>query len=323
MHWDGRSWTVWGNALPDVGPDLAELTSMNAAIFRQESPRSYPGSWTLVHTLVLGEPEYAKAFGAYLGELRQGAIDEPEAFAHHFDAALLARIDKTYRQRMVTENLPTQVYPLTSTLVTTIATRPMPHAEAFGLLGRLRMNTPDGRNQAIRDAEQAIASDPRSPEGYLLRATIRMRAGNTKDALVDVRKALALRPDETRLLRALGALLIKTRDAVEELDRVAKMVRAQAASPDDFNFLARYELSKKRPEPALELAKRAAREDAGCQACLETAATAALELGDVERAVRFQETAVRVTSEFDDEVPRMEATLAGYRKRLAQARAGR
>jgi hypothetical protein len=34
--------------------------------------------------------------------------------------------------------------------------------------------------------------------------------------------------------------------------------------------------------------------------------------------VRFQETAARVVSEFDDDMPRMEATLAKYRRMLAQ-----
>lgn len=101
---------------------------------------------------------------------------------------------------------------------------------------------------------------------------------------------------------------------------VAIKVHAGAASADDFHFLARYELSKGRTAKGLAFAMLASREDDGCGACLETAAVAALKMGDLERAVRFQETAVRVVSEFDDEMPRMEATLATYRKRLFNAR---
>jgi hypothetical protein len=320
MHWDGARWTVWGMTLPDLAPDLTDLTKMNSAIFMQEAVHAYPGSWAFVHTLMLGEPEYASAFGGYLGDLRTGTLDEPSALAHRFDAALLARIDQAYRQRMVTENLPTQVYPLVGTSNTEVVMRRMPSAEAFALWGGLRMDTADGRIQAIRDAEQAIASDPRSPEGYLLRASIRMRVGGTPDALKDIRTALALNPLDQRLLRALGILLLVKGDAPDELDTVAVKVHAGAASADDFRFLARYELSKARPAKALELAKLATRADEGCGACFETAALAAMKLGDVERAVRYQETAVHVVSEFDDQMPRMEATLASYRRKLSRAR---
>jgi hypothetical protein len=320
MHWDGARWTVWGMALPDLAPDLADLTKMNSAIFAQESVHAYPGSWAFVHTLMLGEPEYADVFGAYLGDLRTGTLEESRAFARRFDAALLARIDETYRQRMVTENLPTQVYPVSGEAGDSVTMRSMPKAEAFALWGGLRMDTPDGRIQAIRDAEHAIASDPRSPEGYLLRASLRMRVGGPLDALKDIRKALEFEPADQRLLRALGILLLAKGDAAEELDGVAIKVDAGAASADDFHFLARYELSKGRTAKGLELALLASREDEGCGACFETAAMAALKMGDVERAVRLQETAVRVVSEFNDEMPRMEARLATYRQKLFHAR---
>ena len=320
MHWDGARWTVWGMALPDLAPDLTDLTKMNSAIFTQESVHAYPGSWAFVHTLMLGEPEYTSVFSAYLGDLRTGTLEESEAFTRRFDAPLLARIDKAYRQRLVTENLPTQVYPLGAGEGGSVAMRSMPKAEGFALWGGLRMDTADGRIQAIRDAEQAIASEPRSPEGYLLRASLRMRVGGPPDALKDIRKALEFAPVDQRLLRALGILLLAKGDAAEELDSVAIKVHAGAASADDFHFLARYELSKGRTAKGLEFAMLASREDDGCGACLETAAVAALKMGDLERAVRFQETAVRVVSEFNDELPRMEATLATYRKKLFNAR---
>ena len=318
MHWDGARWTVYGMSLPDLGPDLTELVAMNSAIFKQEAVHAYPGSWAFVHTLMLGEPEYGSAFGGYLGELRSGVLDERQAFARHFAPPLLARIEKSYRERMATENLPMQVYPLTGALETEVETRPVGLAEAFSLWGRLRMDTPEGRIQAIQDAERAIASEPSSPEGYVLRATLRMRVGGVSDALKDIRHALKLRPDEQRLLRALTTLLLVKREASAELDALAIRLRAHAATADDFNVLARYELFKGRPAVALELATRAAHEDEGCGACLETAALAAFEIGDVERAVRLQGTALSVVSEFDVEMPRMETTLAKYRQTLAQ-----
>lgn len=319
LHWDGARWTVWGMSLPDLAPDLADLSSMNSAIFMQEAVHSYPGSWAFVHTLLLGEPEYGAAFAAYLGDLRVGVHDESQAFARHFEPSLLARIDKDYRKRMATENLPTQVYPLVGSAVTEASTRPLSSAEAFTLWGGLRMDTADGRVQAIRDAENAIAAEPRSPEGYVLRATIRLRVGGVPDALKDIKKALSFRPDDQRLLRALGTILLVKGDAPAELDAVSARVRARATSADDFNFLARYELSKKRPSESLALARRAVREDSGCGRCLETAAFAAFKTGDVEQAVRFQSLAVSVVSEFDDDMPRMETTLDRYRAALARS----
>ncbi|HEX6276562.1 MAG TPA: hypothetical protein VFZ53_26150 [Polyangiaceae bacterium] len=99
-------------------------------------------------------------------------------------------------------------------------------------------------------------------------------------------------------------------------------VRAGATSADDFLFLAKYELSNRRPDLALPLAIRAAKADEGCDACLETAAFAASETGNAERAVRFQETALRVAGEFDEDLPRMEARLEKYRRQRARAPTG-
>ncbi|HEX6276561.1 MAG TPA: hypothetical protein VFZ53_26145, partial [Polyangiaceae bacterium] len=207
MHWDGARWTVFGMSLPDLAPDLDDLTTMNSAIFMQEAVHAYPGSFAFVHTLLLGSVEHQHAFGAYLGDLRGGLADERKAFERHF-AELIPDVEREYRLRMTTENLPTQVYPLVGKTANDITLRAMPSAEAHALWGRLRMDTPDGRIQSTRDAELALASDPRSPEGYLLRATLRLRVGGVSDAQKDIRKALGFAPADQRLTRALGTLLV-------------------------------------------------------------------------------------------------------------------
>jgi tetratricopeptide (TPR) repeat protein len=317
-QWDATRWMAYGMPLPDIGPKPKELVEMNSAIFMQEASRAYPGSWAFVHTLMLGEPEYRQTLGAYLGELRSATKPEPEVFARHFDQALLARIDESYEKLMVTQNLPTQVFPVTGAASTELAIRPMSSAEAFVMWGLQRLRTPDGRNQAILDAERAIAAEPRSPEGYLFRAMIRLEVGGVPDAVKDLRHALELRPGDVRLERALGMVLLKKKDAPDEVQTLAEKVRPRATTAGDFHFLALYELSKKREAQALDLALRATKQDEGCADCFETAALAASRTGDIERAVRLQEIAVNVASEFDDEMPKMLSKLERYRSKLAQ-----
>jgi hypothetical protein len=315
---DASGWTIWGRPLVEMAPAARDLVAMDFGTFHGDEARTYLGAWALVHTLLLGEHTHRQAFEGYLSELHTGAVSESLAFARHLDAGGLDGIEQSYRERLVARDMPTVAFPKSIQPSTGVAIRALPVAEAFAVWGRLRPRTPEGRLEALRDADKAIAADPKSPEGYLLRAAVRFQDEKLPEAIADARRALALGPDEARLLRTLGALLLEKGGAHAELDGIAKRLLALAESPDDFAFLARYELSKKNPARGLTLAMEGVRRDRTHVTCLEIAAYAAFSMGDAEKAVHFQEKAVHFVSERDYEVRGMLAKLAKYRKRLAQ-----
>jgi tetratricopeptide (TPR) repeat protein len=314
---DGAGLTIWGRPLSEVAPPAGDLFAMDYGTFLGEA-LAYSGSWALVHTLLLGEPAHRKTFEAYLSELRAGAVSERQAFARHFDAGALPEVERAYRARLGVRDVPMFTFPKSAESSTEVAIRPLGEAEAFALWGRLRPRTTDGLIEARRDADKAIAAEPKSPEGYLLRAAVNFKDEKLDEAIADARRALALSPDDPRLLRTLGALLLEKKEKTEELERVAKKLLGLARSADDFAFLARIELSKKNPTRGLELALEGMKRDPTHVTCLEIAARAAFRMGDAEQAVRLQEKALHFVSERDSDVRGMLRKLAKYRKQLAQ-----
>jgi tetratricopeptide (TPR) repeat protein len=150
---------------------------------------------------------------------------------------------------------------------------------------------------ALQDANRAITSDPKSPEGYLLRASVLFDPKVRGAAVGDLRTALRLAPDDPRVRRGLAAAVLSQDGPTTEVKGLVEWVRERARVAEDYRLLARWELKTKHPERALEHAKRGVSADAWCVPCYELAADASLGMRDYDGAVRWQRQAVNVAAE--------------------------
>jgi tetratricopeptide (TPR) repeat protein len=103
-----------------------------------------------------------------------------------------------------------------------------------------RFSTLDARAQrAATDANARLAADPNDPEALNLRALTHMRFGRYADAWQDLRRAVAVKPNNSVYQMNLGYVLWK-------LSRPAEAINAQRAALklDETNVTAHYQLGR-------------------------------------------------------------------------------
>jgi Tfp pilus assembly protein PilF len=62
------------------------------------------------------------------------------------------------------------------------------------------------RLAALRDADEAVSLDPNDAAKYAVRAAVMRALDRNDDAIADLRKGLALKPEESRRRQMEGAL---------------------------------------------------------------------------------------------------------------------
>jgi tetratricopeptide (TPR) repeat protein len=298
----------------EIAPDPEIVRSRLVGDFDGED---YVGAWMLVHVMVLGDERHRKALEGYLNELRTGRMSESESLEAHFDQKMLSEIDAAYVAFQRRTSTSTQAIALDKPPTLALATRAVPEAEALAIRGRLwRPRRPD-QMLALQDANRAISIDPKSAEGYLLRANLLLDADNRSAAARDLRTALRLAPDDPRVRRGLGSVLLALDGPTAEVKELVDWVRQRSASALDYRFLASFELRSNHPDRALDLAKRGTSLDTWCVACYELAADAALRSGDREGAVRWQRQAINVAAH--NATPAMREELARFENPVKSA----
>jgi tetratricopeptide (TPR) repeat protein len=307
-HWlSGSGWMVDRQPLLRVAPDPAGLRSTRS---ERLNGSGYIGAWMMVHVMVLGEPRHRQALEGYLHDLRSGRLSEAEVLATHFDQKMLSEVDAAYMAFQTRTSTQTQAIALDAPPTLGLVSRSVPDAEALAIRGRLWRR--DARMLALQDANRAISVDAKSPEGYLLRANLLLDAGNRPAAARDLRTALRLAPEDQRVRRGLGAVLLFVDGPTTEVKELVEWVRQRATTAPDFRLLASWELKTKHPDRALEFAKRGVSLDISCVSCYELAAEASFRSSDREAAVRWQRQAVNVAA--DHTHPTMLERLARYEK---------
>jgi tetratricopeptide (TPR) repeat protein len=295
VHWLSPSgWMVDRQPLVRIAPDPA---SVRSAVSGRLWSRGYLGAWMLVHVMVLGESRHRAALEGYLRDLRSGSASAETLSERWFDDETLAEIDAAYLAFQTRTSTMTQAVALSAPpTLEVVARRSVPPAEMLAVHGRLWATDPLG-TRSLEDANRAISIDPRSPEGYLLRANVLSASPDRRSAINDLRTALKLAPEDPRLVRGLGIALLWSEGPTTEVKGLVERVRLRSTSAQDFAFLSSWELFSKHPERALELAKRAIALDAYCLHCRELAADAAFRLRNYQEAIRWQRQAVNIAAE--------------------------
>jgi Tfp pilus assembly protein PilF len=203
---------------------------------------------------------------------------------------------------------------------TAIEVRAMSQAEVEVLRGSLLPLDAAYKSLRLEHAQKAIESDPTWPGGHILRATLRLAEGDSAGAMHDLREATAAAPEDAGALLALGNLLLQTRDDAGELDEVAKKLAFMATTADAHLFLARYELSLGHPERAVKQAELSVAADSSCVNCFLAGALAFYRSRQLERAVRYQRTALNLAGERASDA--MLGALKKYERALAGSGSG-
>lgn len=314
-EWDGWQWKRWRTPFADVWPRLDDLRQRTGELDSSE----YAGAWALIHTLLLGDPRHRTAFGGYMTELHDAQLNEPAAFAKHVDAAMLAELRAAYQGFPKRGNLPTETVKLRS-LTPEVSLRALTRAQAYVLWGELRADDSVQDALALKDADEAIRSDPTAAAGYVLRGVRHYRAKDGKQALLALRRAVELEPNKREAVRALAALLLELEGATPEAAALMGHLQSLARGADDYNALARWALAEQQPERAFGLALQATEVDPGCATCFVTAALAKASLLDFTTAARHARMAVNLSAERAN--PVMQATLKSFDAARLQLAAG-
>lgn len=292
-EFDGWQWKRWRTPFADVWPRMDELRQRTEALDSSE----YAGAWALVHTLLLGNARHRAAFGSYMTELQDGQLNEPAAFAKHVDQAMLAELSAAYQSFPKRGNLPTEIVKLRP-WTPEVSLRTLSRAEAYVLWGELRADDSVQQALALKDADEAIKSEPAAAAGYVLRGTLRFSdMKSRKSALQDLRHAVALEPAKREAVRALAGLLLELDGATPEVSELMARLQPLARHSDDHNLLARWALAEGQSERGLQRALEATKTDPSCAACFETAAIAKARQLDFEAAVRYQRVAANLGAE--------------------------
>ncbi|WP_394826357.1 hypothetical protein [Pendulispora albinea] len=189
---------------------------------------NYAAAWALVHMLHHGPAPYRARYGAFLSGIRQG-LSMPEAWARAFRDVPAAELDRALLEYVSAPSAPYEerIYRVLPPKGAVERQRSMSNAEVLLLWARLRdWSAPLGSEDARKDIDAAVASDPRSPEPLFWRALYRARASQFGSAERDFSAVLMREPNDPRYLLGYGLAL----DA--ELEKLQKAAGA-SQSPSE------------------------------------------------------------------------------------------
>jgi tetratricopeptide (TPR) repeat protein len=288
----------------------------------------YSSAWTLVRML-LTQPAYAQAFGAYLRSLREGDADA--AAWENSLRPLEARLEADYEAALAPKEV----------LVTRTSWSPPPYAErgrrrmtaadVHVLLARIRPDTAEGRVAARQDLEAARKRDgfaPSNPEFALVAAFWLLGEKKKDQAEATVRQALAAHPDDPRLWNALGEISTLGGSerclapaARESFRSIAERLAPIARSAAQFHLLARAKVATGESDAALDYERRALRLDPSCVGCLMEVADISYDQGRFREAFDAATRARGLTLERGSQWPEIRRLMEKAKGRLQEASA--
>ena len=287
---------------------------------------NYAGVAALVRMFVT-DPAYVEDFSAYLQRLHAGEKSGP-AWAATVGGRGVAQIDADYRASLVTREASVLKTKYTPPAVTVDAPRTMTNAQVHVLWAALQnWTTDDGLARAARDLEQARALDAAEPNLAVVRASFAMRARNPIEASAVLTEALAARPNDPRLLNAMGwATFSRLVDESPQLtsDRVlpalqpiADRLAPIASTSAELDLLAHYAAFKPSAD-ALAYEKRAIDVNPSCSSCLAWAAQVYAMKGQFHDAIDTATMAIQLLPD-GARAPGLEKAIAAYRDHIAKS----
>lgn len=275
----------------------------------------YLAAWGFVHMLY-SVPEYKELFNGVVEDMAHGTKLEA-AWAARFGAVDPERLERDFRQHMLrTEGIEAQAWTTQYTPRPRAApeqVRALSAAEVHVLWARLLPWTPQHLPAARTQMDTARALDPASPEIAYWSGLFRHAEGHAAEAVSELERALAPRPNNARYLVALATLY---RDLPAppkpQIDDVIHRLAKVAVAPRALDLVASYDGAAGQIDEGLTFAARATKADPACYRCYATGARLLFAKGRVEEAVDAAERAVNL---LPDGVrrPQLVAELRSYR----------
>jgi Tfp pilus assembly protein PilF len=309
-------------AAPDADPRAPE----GLASLRMQAIH-YAASWSLVHLLV-ADPTYSAAFGSYLEHLRAGETSE-WAWSQTVGALPEGQLERDYFASLVARETTVLKTKYTPVAPATSRPRAMSNAEVHVLFARLRgRSNGASAESAQKDLEEAMRLDPNEPGVALLRAAWQADGGDLAGAERVLRDAVASRPDDPRLLNALGWVTIrrmskggnvKMAEVAAALEPITAKLAPIARTAAELDLVAHGASFNGDVDGALELERRAMAADPSCVQCLSTAAALLDEKGMTQKAYETASLALGLVPE-GVSAPGIARQVAAYRSRGAAER---
>jgi len=317
-------------------PSAASLLSMSVTEFEGAADRdprtsegqnalkrmgaNYAGAWNLVHLCMTG-PTVRPLFDDYEQRLLHGEPNE-RAWAESVGRIPPEKLQKDYTGSLVSVETITQRTNYAPP-ANKQAVRPMPDADVHVLWARLRnWKSPEGNAAAKNDLSEATRQVPHHPGAAMLSAYWDYVAEDHSAAERTLKDALTARPDDPRLLNALGWVELhansKTTTAAA-LVPVAEKLAPLAKTAAEFDLLARNSALHDDIDGALAYEKRAIAADASCYQCFSQAAGLLAEKGALREALQAATLALGLVPEGADP-ERVADQVDTYRRRLTEGR---
>lgn len=263
----------------------------------------YAASWNLIHAMYMGPAPFPEALDDYLVALGEGAETHEawdKALASHGISPEL--IEKQYESHVDNYRVQYGTKSYVPRPRAALHAQPMTEAEVRVLWARVRPWRGDGEALAGKDLEAAIRADPNSATAYAMRGVWLGWQGHYAEALPDLRKAVALAPDDYRMTFLLAVYLESQAMAKKdsstalrsELLQLIDRLRENAGAAPAWMLVAAYDASRGDPEHALTFAHKAIVADPSCFLCYDIAAVALHDLGKLNEAVSAERIGVQL-----------------------------
>jgi hypothetical protein len=245
----------------DMLPSLDDLLAMRNLLTHDGTGATpaYAAAWALVHFLVLGAPDLAPRYEAFLAGLRTPGRDPRALFAQSFeDVPLQDRLNAYLRAGKfdVLQSRPSAAAPRAEHVAPRV--RDLPVEEAHVHLAWLDAPARDDAGQErFRQHLAAAKGHPRTrTAGYLVAAMAAMTRGDLAAAEREVQEGLRGAPDTPAFLEARVDILLARRAPAAELEAAADALRRVTTTAGQWCSLAQVALRRGDRRTAIELSAR-------------------------------------------------------------------
>jgi hypothetical protein len=252
-----RVWIVPMNTLPSIESMVTLAGSWRTHDMAETIPR-YATAWALVHFLMLGAPDLAPRFEAYLAGLRTARGNRRVLFAKSFEDVPLQDRLNAYVRRGEFDMLQSRPSAVEAREIPSPRVRAMDEEEAHLHLAWLDARSRDQqRRERFRVHLAAAKQNPRTRNAAILVAADALYGRNDLvGADREVQDGLRSEPDNASFLEAHLDILLARNAPVAELKMAAERLRPRATTGGAFCSLAMVANRTGDRKAALELSER-------------------------------------------------------------------
>jgi hypothetical protein len=250
---------------------------------REKLTANYGGAWKLVHYLLDGPDAGDRArFAAFVAALERGERPR-DAFLQVFGDQM-PRLEKAYHLYLTTLVSATRSVELPPASTTASPTsRTMTDAEVHLVWARLLPRTKAFEAMGAAQLDEALVSEPSSPEVRYARAVRAIYAKDFGAADREISAALDARPEEPRYLCA--KVLASRRSGREPPRELSERLAHTATSATQLGIAAEEAAKAGRLDDGLALLGRAIKVDPSCWSCHAVRAQILLAKGALDEAL--------------------------------------